>query len=80
MSKNNLLSRVKRLAISASLVLASVGMAQTEITVVGQSQESIQAALDALGGRGTVFVPAGRYQIDGTLIIRNDEVTLQGVG
>ena len=80
MSKSNLLSRVNSLAISASLLLASVAMAQTEITVVEQSQEAIQAALDALGGPGTVFVPAGRYQVDGTLIIRNDEVTLQGSG
>ncbi len=63
MSKNNLLSSVKALAVSASLLLASVAMAQTEITVMEQSQEAIQAALDALGGPGTVIVPAGRYRI-----------------
>ena len=55
-------------------------MAQREIVVTEQTQAAIQAALDGLGGPGTVTLPPGRYQVDGTLRIRNDGVTLQGSG
>lgn len=73
------ISKSRRVSVAAVLFLAGAAAADV-IVVKGQSQEAIQAALDALGGPGTVFVPAGRYRIDGRLIIRNDEVTLQGSG
>jgi len=61
--------------------LCIAGAATAQVIVVGdQTQEAIQAALDQLGGPGTVIVPPGRYQVDGTVVIRNDGVTLQGSG
>jgi hypothetical protein len=50
------------------------------IVVADQTEEAIQAALDALGGPGTVLIPPGQYEIEGTLLIRSDGVTLQGSG
>ncbi len=65
----------------AAACLCIAGAATAEVIVVGdQTQEAIQAALDQLGGPGTVIVPPGRYQVDGTVVIRNDGVTLQGSG
>lgn len=64
----------------AILSLAGAAAAQTVIVVTDQTQAGIQAALNALRGPGTVMLPPGRYQIDGTLMIRNDGVTLQGSG
>ncbi len=79
MMKHSLLSRVC-LAVPASLLLAGVASAQTVITVTEQTQAGIQSALNQLGGPGTVFLPSGRYLIDGTLRIRTNGVTLQGAG
>lgn len=65
----------------AATCLCIAGAATAQVIVVGdQTQEAIQAALDELGGPGTVIVPPGRYQVDGTVVIRNDGVTLQGSG
>ena len=65
----------------AAACLCIAGAATAQVIVVGdQTQEAIQAALDELGGPGTVIVPPGRYQVDGTVVIRNDGVTLQGSG
>jgi hypothetical protein len=79
MTKKGLLSRMC-LAVPVSLLLASVATAQTEITVTEQTQAAIQTALNRLGGPGTVILPPGRYQVDGTLRVRTDGVTLQGAG
>lgn len=62
------------------LLVAGTATAQTTIEVTDRTQAGIQAALNALRGPGTVVLPPGRYQIDGTVIIRNDGVTLQGSG
>src|SRR5262249_30990681 len=72
--------RVYRLVLSFGLLAPAIGGGQTIIVVEDQTQEAIQAALDALGGRCTVILPAGRYPVDGTLTIRGDGVTLQGSG
>jgi hypothetical protein len=65
---------------AVSLFLVRAAVAGPVIVVTDQTQEAIQAALDSLGGPGTVMIPPGRYQIDGTLLIRSDGVTLQGSG
>jgi pectate lyase-like protein/parallel beta helix pectate lyase-like protein len=42
---------------------------------------ALQAALDAVGpGGGTVLIPAGRYGVSGTLLIRHHNVTVTGEG
>src|SRR5260370_22193897 len=79
MRKSNLLSKVWCLADPVGLLLASMASAR-EITVTEQTQAAIQTALNRLGGPGTVILPPGRYQIDGTLRVRTDGVTLQGAG
>lgn len=60
--------------------LAGTAFAQRTIVVTDQTQAGIQRALNTLQGPGTVVLPPGGYQIDGTLVIRNDGVTLQGSG
>src|SRR5215470_14231908 len=62
------------------LLGAGAASAGPVIVVADQTQEAIQAALDALGGPGTVLIPPGQYEIEGTLLIRTDGVTLQGSG
>lgn len=80
MRRRGLFPGVRCLAIAAGLLLAGAAMAQRQIVVTEHTQAAIQAALDALGGPGTVLLTSGRYQVDGTLRIRNDGVTLQGSG
>ena len=42
---------------------------------------ALQAALDAVGpGGGTVLIPAGRYGVSGTLLVRHHNVTVTGEG
>jgi hypothetical protein len=65
---------------TGSLLAASIASAGPIIVVEDQSQAGIQAALDELGGPGTVILPPGQYQIEGTLLIPSDGVTLQGSG
>jgi hypothetical protein len=60
--------------------LGGSAFAQRTIVVRDQTQAGIQRALNDLQGPGTVVLPPGAYQIDGTLIIRNNGVTLQGLG
>src|SRR5215469_3142706 len=62
------------------LLGAGASSAGPVIVVADQTQEAIQAALDALGGPGTVLIPPGQYEVEGTLQIRSDGVTLQGSG
>ncbi len=66
-------------AVAISL-FAGTAFAQRTIVVTDQTQAGIQRALNDLQGPGTVVLPPGAYQIDGTLMIRNDGVTLQGSG
>jgi len=80
MSRDSALFHQCRLALVCGLLAAGAVHAQTIIVVQDQTQQAIQDALDSLGGPGTVIVPAGRYPVDGTLIIRGDGVTLQGDG
>ena len=80
MSESASFGRMWCCAVAALLFLARVAAAQPAIVVDEQTQAGIQRALNALHGPGTVILPAGRYQIDGTLIIRDDGVTLQGSG
>lgn len=79
MSRNTAF-RVHRLVLIWGLLAAGTGKGQTVIVVEDQTEEAIQAALDELGGSGTVALPPGRYPVDGTLTIRGDGVTLQGSG
>jgi hypothetical protein len=67
-------------AVACFLSAANRAWADEIIVVDGDTQAAIQAALDALRGPGTVVVPPGRYQIEGTLWIRGDDVTLLGSG
>jgi hypothetical protein len=80
MSRSGSVLRMWGFVVAAILSLAGAAKAQTVIVVTDQTQAGIQAALNALRGPGTVMLPPGRYQIDGTLMIRNDGVTLQGSG
>ncbi len=68
------------LSAMAVSLLAGTAFAQRTIEVREQTQAAIQRALNDLQGPGTVVLPPGGYQIDGTLIIRYDGVTLQGSG
>ncbi len=72
--------RTYGLSAMAVSLLAGTAFAQRTIEVTDQTQAGIQRALNDLGGPGTVVLPPGGYQIDGTLIIRSDGVTLQGAG
>jgi hypothetical protein len=50
------------------------------IVVSGADEAAIQSALDAAVGPCTVVVPPGRYQIDGTLLFRGDDIKFMGSG
>ena len=77
MSKSAVVMLRRRTAI-ACLLLAEAASAQTEIVVDQPTQTAVQAALDRRPD--IVTLPAGRYQIDGTLRVRNDGLTLRGWG
>src|SRR5258707_11464947 len=62
-------------------ILCWVGTAAADVIVVQeQTQAAIQTALNRVRPPGTVVLPPGRYQIDGTLFVRIDQLTLQGAG
>ncbi len=78
MSMNASLQKLVRCA--ALLCLGGTAMAGTTIVVTEPTQAAIQAALNTIGGPGTVLLMPGRYPVDGTLIIRDSGVTLRGSG
>ena len=52
-----------------------------EIVVTGSDLAAITAAIEALPAEGgTVFLPAGRYLLDGPVLLDRDNVTLRGAG
>jgi Pectate lyase superfamily protein len=62
-------------------ILSWAGAAAADVIVVQeQTQAAIQTALNRVRPPGTVVLPPGRYQIDGTLFVRIDQLTLQGAG
>ena len=70
--------RLGKAVLTAGLLIAGVARAQTEVIVTEQTQAAIQAALDQRPA--IVTLPPGRYQIDGTLRIRNNDLLLRGSG
>jgi len=48
-------------------------------TGVTESTSAIQAALNACGKNGVVYIPAGRYNVR-TLVVRNNNTTIKGDG
>jgi hypothetical protein len=49
-------------------------------TGAADSTAAIQAAIDAVAGGGTVWLPAGRYVVDGALVVRASGVVVAGEG
>jgi hypothetical protein len=68
--------------------LPSIAVVSKLSPLTGDNTERIQAALDAIatrpldekGHRGTVLLTAGKYEIHGTIYIRQSGVVLRGVG
>jgi hypothetical protein len=52
----------------------------TVVTVREPTRKAIQEAIDQAGASSVVFVPAGRYTMDGPVLVRNDDVLLLGAG
>ncbi len=76
-----MLNLFPRLFCCFAAVLCWVGAAAADVIVVQeQTQAAIQTALNRVQRPGTVILPPGRYQIDGTLVVRIDQLTLQGAG
>lgn len=64
-----------------AVILSWMSYARADVVVVQeQTQAAIQNALNHVQSPGTVILPAGRYQIDGTLFVRIDQLTIQGAG
>jgi hypothetical protein len=47
---------------------------------IADDRASIQAALDAVGTSGSVYLPAGRYKIDAAIFIKRSNVSIIGDG
>ena len=76
-------SLVSRMCVVSAVVVSLLGggaSAGPIIQVTEQTQVAIQRALDDLRGPGTVVLSPGAYEVDGTLMIRYNGVTLQGSG
>ncbi len=70
------------LCVAAFLIAASITARAQDCSIVvdGADQAAIQSALDAVVGPCVVVIPPGRYQIEGTLLIPGDDITLMGSG
>src|SRR5712692_10014773 len=73
---------VRILCVAACLIAASITARAQDCSIVvdGTDQAAIQSALNAAVGPCVVIIPPGRYQIEGTLLFRGDDVTLMGSG
>ena len=63
--------------LSAAVDVATFGADPTGET---DSTAAIQAAIDSLAGPGTVHLPAGRYRIDGRLVVQAPGTVVAGDG
>src|SRR5713226_2970658 len=73
---------LRMLCLAAGLIAASIAARAQDCSIVvdGTDQAAIQSALDMAVGPCVVIIPPGRYQIEGTLLFRDDDVTLMGSG
>jgi hypothetical protein len=73
---------VRMLSVATCLIAASITARAQDCSIVvdGTDQAAIQSALDAAVGPCVVIIPPGRYQIEGTLLFRDDDITLMGSG
>jgi hypothetical protein len=70
------------LFLAAGLIASSITARAQDCSILvdGADQAAIQSALNRAVGPCVVVIPAGRYQIEGTLLFRGDDITLMGSG
>ncbi len=74
--------KVRMLFLAAGLIASSITARAQDCSILvdGADQAAIQSALNRAVGPCVVVIPAGRYQIEGTLLFRGDDITLMGSG